>query len=64
MIRVPEVRLVGTTYKQAFILVQDAMKIAQSLELDLVRFPEPIHTVCKVIDYNKFLYDEKKKRRR
>ncbi|HNN72556.1 MAG TPA: translation initiation factor IF-3, partial [Ferruginibacter sp.] len=36
MIRVPEVRLVGDNVQVGIYSVQDAMKIAQSLELDLV----------------------------
>ncbi|HMW25685.1 MAG TPA: translation initiation factor IF-3, partial [Ferruginibacter sp.] len=36
----------------------------QSLELDLVEIsPGANPPVCKVIDYNKFLYDEKKKKK-
>jgi len=63
MIRVPEVRLVGDNVQVGIYSVQDAMKIAQSLELDLVEIsPGANPPVCKVIDYNKFLYDEKKKK--
>ena len=64
MIRVPEVRLVGDNVQVGIYSVQDAMKIAQSLELDLVEIsPGANPPVCKVIDYNKFLYDEKKKKK-
>ena len=64
MIRVPEVRLVGDNVQVGIYSVQDAMKIAQSLELDLVEiYPGANPPVCKVIDYNKFLYDEKKKKK-
>src|SRR5688572_32958063 len=38
------------------------MKFAQEQELDLVEIsPQADPPVCKVIDYNKFLYDKKKK---
>jgi translation initiation factor IF-3 len=38
------------------------MKIAQEQGLDLVEIsPQADPPVCKVIDYNKFLYDKKKK---
>ena len=64
MIRVPEVRLVGDNVQVGIYSVQEAMKIAQSLELDLVEIsPGANPPVCKVIDYNKFLYDEKKKKK-
>lgn len=64
MIRVPEVRLVGENIEVGVYTIQDALKIAQSLELDLVEIsPGANPPVCKVIDYNKFLYDEKKKKK-
>ncbi|HRI23951.1 MAG TPA: translation initiation factor IF-3 [Ferruginibacter sp.] len=64
MIRVPEVRLVGDNVEVGVYSTQDALKIAQSLELDLVEIsPGANPPVCKVIDYNKFLYDEKKKKK-
>lgn len=64
MIRVPEVRLVGENIEVGVYATQDALKIAQSLELDLVEIsPGANPPVCKVIDYNKFLYDEKKKKK-
>jgi translation initiation factor IF-3 len=41
---------------------QDALKMAQQLELDLVEIsPQVDPPVCKIIDYNKFLYDKKRK---
>ncbi len=64
MIRVPEVRLVGDNVEAGIYSFPDALKIAQSLELDLVEIsPGAKPPVCKVIDYNKFLYDEKKKKK-
>lgn len=64
MIRVPEVRLVGDNVETGIYSTPDALKIAQSLELDLVEIsPAAKPPVCKVIDYNKFLYDEKKKKK-
>ena len=41
---------------------RDAQKIAEEQELDLVEIsPKAVPPVCKVIDYKKFLYDQKKK---
>ena len=64
MIKVPEVRLVGDNVNVGVYPVQEALKIAQSQELDLVEIsPGANPPVCKVIDYNKFLYEEKKKKK-
>jgi translation initiation factor IF-3 len=62
MIRVPEVRLVGENIEPGVYPTADALKMAQALELDLVEIsPAAVPPVCKIIDYNKFLYDKKKK---
>jgi translation initiation factor IF-3 len=64
MIRVPEVRLVGENITIGVYPTADALKMAQDLQLDLVEIsPGAVPPVCKVIDYNKFLYDEKKKKK-
>jgi translation initiation factor IF-3 len=61
-IRVPQVRLVGDNVEVGVYAIQDAMKIAQAQQLDLVEIsPNADPPVCKVVDYNKFLYDKKKK---
>jgi translation initiation factor IF-3 len=64
MIKVPEVRLVGDNITPGIFSTPEALKIAQSFELDLVEIsPGANPPVCKVIDYNKFLYEEKKKKK-
>jgi len=64
MIKVPEVRLVGENITPGIFATPDAIKIAQSMELDLVEIsPGANPPVCRVIDYNKFLYEEKKKKK-
>ena len=41
---------------------RDAQKVAEEQELDLVEIsPKAVPPVCKIIDYKKFLYDQKKK---
>ena len=61
-IRVPEVRLVGDNVETGVYSTQEAMKMAQDQALDLVEIsPTANPPVCKIIDYNKFLYDKKKK---
>ncbi|WP_126972795.1 translation initiation factor IF-3 [Gynurincola endophyticus] len=62
MIRVPQVRLVGENVTVGIYSTQEAMKIAQDQQLDLVEIsPQADPPVCKIIDYNKFLYEKKKK---
>ncbi len=61
-IRVPQVRLVGDNVEVGIYSTQEALRIAQSLELDLVEIsPQADPPVCKAIDYKKFLYEKKKK---
>jgi translation initiation factor IF-3 len=61
-IRVPQVRLVGDNVEVGVYPTQEALKMAQAQQLDLVEIsPNADPPVCKIIDYNKFLYDKKKK---
>ena len=62
MIRVPLVRLVGDNVEVGVYSIQEALKMAQEQQLDLVEIsPNADPPVCKIIDYNKFLYEKKKK---
>ena len=62
MIRVPQVRLVGDNLEVGVYSIQEALRMAQDQGLDLVEIsPQADPPVCKIIDYNKFLYDKKKK---
>ena len=62
MIRVPQVRLVGENVEVGVYDTQTAQKMAQDQGLDLVEIsPQADPPVCKIIDYNKFLYEKKKK---
>lgn len=64
MIKVPEVRLVGENVQVGIYSTMEAMKIAVQQGLDLVEIsPNAAPPVCKIIDYNKFLYEEKKKKK-
>src|SRR5215831_15680679 len=61
-IRVPQVRLVGDNVEPRIYPTNEAIKMAQDQGLDLVEIsPNADPPVCKIIDYNKFLYDKKKK---
>jgi translation initiation factor IF-3 len=62
MIRVPKVRLVGDNVEIGVYDTAVAQKLAQDQGLDLVEIsPQADPPVCKIIDYNKFLYEKKKK---
>ena len=62
MIRVPQVRLVGDNVEVGVYPMQEALRMAQDQQLDLVEIsPQADPPVCKIIDYNKFLYEKKKK---
>jgi translation initiation factor IF-3 len=61
-IRANTVRLVGENVPMGIYPLAEALKIAQQLELDLVEIsPQADPPVCKVVEYNKFLYDKKRK---
>ena len=58
------VRLVGENVKVDVYTVQQALKIAQEQGLDLVEIsPNADPPVCKVTDYSKFKYEQKKKQK-
>ncbi len=62
MIKVPMVRLVGENIEVGVYPIAEAQRIAKDQGLDLVEIsPQADPPVCKVIDYNKFLYEKKKR---
>jgi translation initiation factor IF-3 len=64
MIKAPEVRLVGENIEPGIYTLAEAVAISKAQHLDLVEIsPGANPPVCKVIDYNKFLYEEKKKKK-
>ncbi len=63
-IRAREVRLVGDNVEQGVYPLQKALRIARDQELDLVEIsPTANPSVCRVLDYQKFLYQQKKKQK-
>ena len=57
-----EVRLVGDNVEQGVYSIYDARAIAEEQELDLVEIsPNAAPPVCRVIDFQKFLYQQKKR---
>lgn len=62
MIKVPRVRLVGENIEVGIYPTAEAQRIANEKGLDLVEIsPQADPPVCKIIDYNKFLYEKKKR---
>lgn len=60
-IRAREVRLVGDNVETGIYTIQEAIRLADEMELDLVEIsPNAEPPVCKILDYQKFLYQQKK----
>lgn len=63
-IRAREVRVVGDNVENGIYPIQQALKMADDLELDLVEIsPTAQPPVCKILDYSKFLYQQKKRQK-
>jgi translation initiation factor IF-3 len=63
-IRAREVRVVGEGIETGVYPIDKALEIAKEMGLDLVEIsPNAEPPVCKVVDYKKFLYDQKKKQK-
>ena len=61
-IRAKEVRLVGENVEQGIYSIQEAIRIADEQGLDLVEIsPNAAPPVCRITDYQKFLYQQKKR---
>ncbi|MEN8667370.1 MAG: translation initiation factor IF-3 [Flavobacteriaceae bacterium] len=58
----PSVRLVGDNVEVGVYDIRTALDKAEELELDLVEIsPKADPPVCKITDYKKFLYEQKKR---
>lgn len=56
--------MVGDNVEQGIYNLKDAIALAQKMELDLVEIsPTANPPVCKLTDYKKFLYEQKKKQK-
>ncbi|MDA0356870.1 MAG: translation initiation factor IF-3 [Bacteroidetes bacterium] len=61
-INAPEVRLVGENIEVGVYPLAKAKELAKELESDLVEIsPKANPPVCKIMDYKKFLYEQKKR---
>ena len=60
-IRASEVRLVGDNVEQGIYPIEEALKIAEGQELDLILIaPQAEPPVCRVMDYQKFKFQQRK----
>jgi translation initiation factor IF-3 len=61
---VTHVRVVGEDIEQGLFPIEKALDIARNAGLDLVEIvPNADPPVCRVVDYKKFLYEQKKKQK-
>lgn len=64
LISAPELRVVGDNVTVGVYPTREALRMAEEQELDLVEIsPKAVPPVAKIIDYKKFLYDQKKKKK-
>lgn len=63
-IRAREVRIVGDDTESSVMSTRDALRLAQQQGVDLVEIsPNAEPPVCRLIDYSKFLYQQKKRQK-
>ena len=63
-ITAPVVRLVGENVETGIFQLRDALNLAENLGLDLVEISANASPpVCKIMDYKKFLFEQKKKQK-
>ena len=63
-IRAKEVRVVGDDIEAEVLPTSKALQMAERMGLDLVEIsPNAVPPVCRMIDYSKFLYQQKKRQK-
>ncbi|HEY9115220.1 MAG TPA: translation initiation factor IF-3 [Bacteroidales bacterium] len=63
-ITAPVVRVVGENIETGIYPVREALQMAEDQSLDLVEIsPSASPPVCRIIDYKKFLFEQKKKQK-
>ena len=65
-IKFPQVRLIDAEGQMVGVVsIEEALKSAEEAELDIVCIsPNPDNPVCRVMDYNKFLFERVRERRK
>ncbi len=60
----PQIRLIVEGEEPKVMSVREALVLAEQEELDLVEIsPNAVPPVCKIMDYRKFLYNQKRKQK-
>jgi translation initiation factor IF-3 len=63
-IRTKEVRLVGDNVEQGVYPLDEALEFAKAQNLDLIEIsPNAVPPVCRILDYQKFIYQQKKRQK-
>lgn len=63
-IRHPEVRVVGENIESGVYPTKEALKMAKDAEMDLVEItPNAKPPVCRITDYSKYIYEQKKRQK-
>ena len=62
-IRAKEVRLVGDNVSPGVYSIERALGMADAMKLDLIEISNNGMPVCKLMEYGKFLYENKKKQK-
>ena len=63
-IRAREIRIVGDDIESTVLPVRDALRMAEQRGVDLVEIsPNAEPPVCRLIDYSKFIYQQKKRQK-
>lgn len=63
-IRAREVRVVGDDIEQGVYPIAEALKMARERQLDLIEIsPNAVPPVCRITDYQKFIYQQKKRQK-
>lgn len=61
-INAPQVRVSGETVEPGIYSLEEALRMAQEQNLDLVEIaPNASPPVCRIVDFSKFKYEQKKK---
>lgn len=59
-----EVRVVGENIEPGVYSIQEAQRMAQNQSLDLIEIsPNAVPPVCRIADYQKFIYQQKKRQK-
>jgi len=59
-----EVRITGDNVEGGVISIENALQLANKMDLDLIEISrKTTPTICKIMDYQKFLYNEKKRKK-